>query len=313
MSKESQINNENVWKVSIKTPMVFIPSLEEVFYALYPDNYPSIAAFEIQGNQDFKMVEVYINKEPDDEHLKQNIKSMAEIFNISVPDISIEKLEDIDWISQSQKILKPIEAGHFYLFGSHDKDSVPSNRIPILMEAGQAFGTGSHETTNGCLLAIDYLSNKINPQQILDLGCGSGILAIAMTKQWEAHIIASDIDPVAIKTTSDNLKANNVTEITSGAPHNGVYPITSNGFEDNNLSSSGPYDLIVANILAEPLILLAKDIVKNLKPEGTLVLSGLLKVQEVNVLKAYQNEGMICIETFPINEWQTLLLRKEKK
>ena len=312
MHKESEKNNDNVWKVSIKSPIEFIPSLEEVFYALYPDNYPSIAAFEIKENPTQKLVEVYINEEPLEETLKNNIESMAKIFDLAAPEFSIEKLGDVDWIAQSQKILKPIEAGKFYLFGAHDQDTVPSDKIPILMEAGQAFGTGSHETTNGCLLAIDHLSDVITPKTVLDLGCGSGILAIAISKQWNARVIASDIDPVATETTSDNLNANDVVEVKTDDVANGVCPITSNGFEDSNLANGGPYDLVVANILAEPLIQLAKEIVENLNPDGTLVLSGLLKVQEVNVLKAYQNEGMECIETFPINEWQTLLLKKRK-
>ena len=175
------------------------------------------------------------------------LKKWPLIFNIVPPIINLERLENTDWVTESQKILKPIDAGHFYLYGNHDIESVPDHKLSILMEAGQAFGTGSHETTNGCLLAISDLYQKINPVNILDLGCGSGVLAIAMAKQWDSNIIASDIDPIATETAAENIALNNVT---------GIQAITCDGFENSALTENAPYDIIVANILAEPLRML---------------------------------------------------------
>ncbi|MDG1859001.1 MAG: 50S ribosomal protein L11 methyltransferase, partial [Emcibacteraceae bacterium] len=264
------------WKISIVSPIPFLPALEEVLQALHMNEYPTVASFEIPDNQSEYLMEGYFNQKPDSEKLTQDINRMADIFNIETLTFEVELLEDKDWVSESQKLLKPVNAGRFFLYGNHDVHEIPEDRISILMEAGQAFGTGSHETTNGCLLAIDELRDQLNPENILDLGCGSGVLAIAMAKIWNANIVASDIDPIATDTTVINIEANKVENISA---------ITSDGFEHKTLSSSAPYDLIVANILAKPLQMLAPEISNHLKKEGSLVLSGLLKIQEEAVLE----------------------------
>lgn len=291
----------NTWKVSIISPIPFLPALEEVLSALHMDECPSISSFEIPGNHTDHIVEGYFNQKPNSIKLTEDLNRMADIFNIEPLKFDIELLEDKDWVSESQKLLKPIDAGRFFLYGSHDHLEIPKNRVSILMEAGQAFGTGSHETTNGCLLAIDELAGNINPKQILDLGCGSGVLAIAMAKVWDATIVASDIDPISTETTIQNVKANDVINLTA---------VTSDGFENEILKSSAPYDLIVANILAKPLQILAPEIIGHLKEDGTLILSGLLKIQEEAVLEAYKAEGWDLEKRFPINEWHTLQLKK---
>lgn len=290
------------WKISTVLPIDFLPAAEEVVYAVSGDDYPSIAAFEIKGDNQNRLLEVYYQKNPDILELKRAIREMASIFNIDPPDISLEQLENQNWVAESQKILEPIDAGRFYLYGSHDVETIPNDRISILMEAGQAFGTGSHETTNGCLLAISDLLEKVTPDTALDLGCGSGVLAIAIAKQWNCMIIASDIDPIATQTTSENILANEVAGITA---------ITCDGFKNTALVMPAPYDLVVANILAKPLIALAPDIVTHLNDNAYLVLSGLLDEQKESVLEAYEKLGMEHSNSFPINEWQTLVLRKK--
>jgi ribosomal protein L11 methyltransferase len=290
------------WKVSIVSPIPFLPALEEVLNALHMDEYPTISSFEIPENHTDHIMEAYFNQEPNSEKLHIDVKNMADIFKIKSLEINIELLEDKDWVSESQKLLKPIDAGRFFLYGSHDEINIPVVRVPIFMEAGQAFGTGSHETTNGCLLAIDALADSISPKEILDLGCGSGVLAIAMAKVWDAHIIASDIDPISTDTTIENIIANNISS--------NLIAITSDGFEDVRLTERAPYDLIVANILAKPLQELAPAITNHLNDNGTLVLSGLLKIQEAAVLSAYEAMGWELEKRFPINEWHTLQLKK---
>ena len=302
MSKRRNEIDETIWKTSIISPVHFLPSLEETVYAVSGDIYPSITEFEIKDDKENRLMEIYYDHEPDIQALKNAVKEMASILNTAPPEIKLERLENTDWVAESQKILKPIDAGRFYLYGNHDIESVPDHKISILMEAGQAFGTGSHETTNGCLLAISDLYGKINPVNILDLGCGSGVLAIAMAKQWDSKIIASDIDPIATETASENIALNNVT---------GIQAITCDGFENSALTESAPYDMIVANILAEPLRMLAHDIISNLKEKGIIILSGLLKEQENSVLEVYEKENMELVDCFPINEWQTLVLRKK--
>jgi ribosomal protein L11 methyltransferase len=300
---------DSIWKITIISQPSFLPSLEEIMLASTPENYPSITAFEIEDNPDFKIVEVYFNVEPDINAIESSISEMAKIFNIEPPKCDMNRMEDKDWVTESQKLLKPIEAGCFYLYGSHDAQSIPPNKVSILMEAGQAFGTGSHETTNGCLLAINRLADEVSPEKILDMGCGSGILAIAMAKVWKSKIVASDIDPIATETTLENLKSNSINTIDINADESGVATIISDGFEDDAITKNGPFDLIVANILAEPLQELAPDIVKNLKKDGLLILSGLLKIQDVAVRNAYEKFNLSVCESYPINEWQTLVLK----
>ncbi len=301
MTRNDDSDDIITWKVSIISPLHFLPALEESIYGASGNYIPSITAFEIKDDLDNRLVEIYYDHEPDTDKLAEAISNMASIFNIGSPHLKLEQLDDINWVAQSQKILEPIDAGRFFLYGGHDFTSIPADKISIQMEAGQAFGTGNHETTKGCLLAISDLHQKINPATMLDLGCGSGVLAIAMAKQWPGKVVASDIDPIATNTAKDNIKLNDAGNILA---------ITCDGFENSILGESGPYDLIVANILAEPLRLLASDIVGNLSSGAFLVLSGLLKEQQDAVLEAYLRHEMELEGKFPINEWQTLVMRK---
>ncbi|MCC3861354.1 50S ribosomal protein L11 methyltransferase [Pseudemcibacter aquimaris] len=308
MTDNKELSNPKTWKISIISPIAFLPALEEILYATYDDEFPSLAAFEIKGDTDNKLMECYLNIEPDMSILQNNIENMASVMGISAPNADVELLEEKNWVAESQKMLKPITAGKFHLYGSHDADSIPEGKLAIQMEAGQAFGTGSHETTNGCLLAISDLCDELNPASILDLGCGSGVLAIAMAKYWDIQIIASDIDPVSVETAKDNIRMNNITALNEGENGSGILAVTSDGYEHDAIKSNAPYDITVANILAKPLQMLAPDITSHLKDTGTLVLSGLLQTQEDDVLGAYKKHGWILKKRYPINEWVTLVL-----
>lgn len=310
MNKQGQNDDNVTWKITITSPSILLPALEEILYALGDNNYPTISDFEIADENDMRLLEGYFTIEPDLSSLKSSIKSMADIFDISPPALKMEQLKDKDWVSISQKILKPIDAGRFYLYGNHDAATVPDNKIPILMEAGQAFGTGSHETTKGCLLAISEIYQMIGPKIALDLGCGSGVLAIAMAKLWPLKIIASDIDPIATMTAAENFSINKLRTNNPEDDSSGIATVTCDGFKNSALEKTGPYDLIVANILAEPLLQLAPDIVANLNESGIVILSGLLKIQQIPIIEVYEKLGMELLTSFPINEWQTLILRK---
>jgi len=311
MNKASQKDDDSTWKISLVSPIILLPALEEVLYAHGGDDFPTVSDFEIADDLETRRLEAYYNQCPDSGALKSAIEYMSEIFQLPAPAFTLEKLADENWVAHSQKILKPIDAGHFYLFGSHDQENIPENRIPILMEAGQAFGTGSHETTNGCLLALSDLQETINPKIGLDLGCGSGVLAIAMAKQWNFKVIASDIDPIATETAAENVTVNNVKAIHTNDDDQGIATVTCDGFENSVLEENGPYDIIVANILAAPLKIMAPDICTNLASDGILILSGLLNVQEEDVLNAYETEGWKLLKRYPINEWHSLVLKKK--
>lgn len=272
-----------VWKIETICLAQQVDGLEEIFAG--HDGFSGLSDFE-EGEK--RKVDAFFTEKPDAEKLRAEIGV----------DFTLELLKDQDWVSQSQKLLTPVEAGQFFVYGSHDSDKVPPDCIAICIEAGQAFGTGQHETTHGCLRALDELVGEISPENILDLGSGSGVLAIACAKLWPVSIIASDIDPIATDTAGQNTEINGVPFINT---------LTSDGFENIAVKS---FDLITANILAGPLRDMAEDIAAHLAPEGILILSGLLTTQEDGVLNAYLDQGLQLKKKYILGEWSTLVLEK---
>ena len=193
--------------------------------------------------------------------------------------ISVEPLPDQDWIKLSQEGLPPVRAGRFFVYGAHDAGQVPHGVIPMKIEAGLAFGTGHHETTALCLTVLSDLANRRAYREVLDLGCGTGLLAIGAAKLWKRPVLASDIDPIAIEVTNENARGNGVTPLVRG--------VVADGLVNPTLAAGAPYDLIIANILAGPLTRLAPQIVAAMAPGAMLVLSGLLHNQENMVLSFY--------------------------
>jgi ribosomal protein L11 methyltransferase len=213
-------------------------------------------------------VEALYTEEPD----------AALLSGIAGRDVTVEPLPDQDWIRLSQLGLPPVRAGRFFVYGAHDEGKVPDGVIPIRIEAGLAFGTGHHETTALCLSVLSKLAHRPF-RNVLDLGSGTGLLAIGAAKLWKNPLLASDIDPVAVGVTAENARANGVGPL--------VRAVTADGLVHPVLSANAPYDLVIANILAGPLTRLAPQIVKALKPGGMLVLSGLLHNQEAMILSFY--------------------------
>ncbi len=311
MTSHDHMTDMKTWKISITSLKEYVPTLEEVLYSLDFEHFPTVSSFEIIGNEDYWTVEGYFNNEPNSITLSSEIKRTAGIFGIEAPRAEIELLDNKNWVAESQILLKPIEAGSFFLYGQHDFNDIPEDKISIHIEAGEAFGTGGHETTAGCLLLLSKLSEHIKPSTILDLGSGSGVLAIAAAKLWNTKIIAADIDPIATKTAKANILQNNIPLIEDNkSQDNGIICLSSDGFENSILANHAPYDLIIANILAKPLQILAEGITDNLKEDAYLVLSGLLDVQEEAVLNAYKAHGWELFDRQIINEWHSLLLKK---
>lgn len=212
----------------------------------------------------------------------------------------ITQLPNEDWVSKSQAGLPPIEAGRFWLYGSHDKDMVPESAIhPIEINAGLAFGTGHHGTTKGCLLIFDQLlSDGFHPQRILDLGCGAGVLAIAAAKSLKREISATDIDPDAVHVTKENAAINNVDAY--------VKCYQADGLESPHLRGQ-KFDLIFANILAGPLMGLAADISEALAPRGKVILSGILDQQATRVSNKFIEKGLKVSQQPSLSGWTSLL------
>lgn len=256
----------------------------------------AVSAFE---NKDGEWVfEATCDGEPDVEAFN----SIAAQTLSGTVTFAIEKIDpDMDWIAKSLEGLPPVSAGGFFIHAGHNLDEIPQGVIPIHIEAAQAFGTGHHETTTGCLEAIYGVLKDKRPKKILDVGTGTGVLAIALAKRLRRTIIASDIDPIAVTTTIDNSKLNNVKKWIDAIQATGL---------DDEIIKKGPYGLIVANILAGPLADLAPDISAAAKSGASIILSGILNTQAETVIAAYEKNNIVLSRRILLKEWTTLVLEK---
>jgi ribosomal protein L11 methyltransferase len=245
---------------------------------------------------------------PDPADLVAHFAMIASELEIDPANFSFEIVEldeNRDWLAESYQALPPFTVGSFYIYGSHYDGEKPDDKIPLLIEAATAFGSGEHGTTSRCILAIEHVKNAgFNPRNILDMGCGSGILAIAAAKLWpNVPNFAADNDPECVVVTKRHMISNNVETI---------HAYQSEGYEEQSpVWKDAPYDFIIANILAGPLIEMAPEQSKALASGGYLILSGTLQEQGERVLNAYTPHGLKLIKEFPGDEWVTLLLQKD--
>jgi ribosomal protein L11 methyltransferase len=210
-----------------------------------------------------------------------------------------------DWLAESRKALPPVTAGRFYLRGSHVQGPTPRGKLALLIDAGAAFGTGRHETTKSCLIILDGLARAGRRfHRILDLGCGSGVLALAAARLWPGSVLGVDNDPAAVRVAWENLVLNGLADR--------IRVIRSDGFAAAGLRRASPFDLVTANILAGPLIRLAPALARNLAPGGRAILSGLMTDQVPEVLVAYRRQGLILESERHRDDWSALLLRKPR-
>ncbi|HEX8446427.1 MAG TPA: 50S ribosomal protein L11 methyltransferase [Sphingomonas sp.] len=224
-------------------------------------------------------------------------------------DYELDRVPDADWVTLSQAFLEPIVAGRFFVHTAAHADAVPAGVTAFHIEAGRAFGTGHHETTTGCLHMIDGLKTRGHRfRAIADIGTGTGLLAFAARACWpRAAVIASDIDPISIAVTAENAAMN---AIPVGTGSGAVALVTAPGLADPRLIARAPYDLLIANILAGPLIALAPALSAALQPGGSLILAGLLDVQADRVTAAYRRHGLRLAERIDTGDWPTLRLVK---
>jgi ribosomal protein L11 methyltransferase len=285
--------------------MSLAPPLWKVTIALAKADAPDVAALlqlTPPAPQAVLIDEDPFGKEASVEALYAQMPDGDTLSRITGRALHVALLPDQDWIKLSQEGLPPVRAGRFFVYGAHDAGSVPHGVIPIRIEAGLAFGTGHHETTTLCLTIMSALAKRRHFERVLDLGCGTGLLAIGAAKLWRNRVLASDIDPVAIEVARENAIANGEGPL--------VRTVVADGLENPALAAGAPYDLIVANILAGPLTRLAPSIATALARRGALILSGLLHWQENLVVSFYRPHGLILRERRRDGAWIALLLER---
>lgn len=266
-------------------------SLAEALERLSPAP-TGIGVLEIEDGAGLWEVGAYFDAPPD----PAGLALLAAIHGAA--DFAVSEVPETDWVAKVRRELRPVEAGRFFVHGSHDADKVPAGREALLIEASMAFGTGHHGTTQGCLLALDRLAQTgLRPARVLDLGCGTAVLAMAAARLWPARVVASDIDAVAVEVARANVVANGL--------DGRVICVEADGLDHPDIASVAPFDLIFANILKAPLIALAPALSAVLAPGGNVILSGILTEQADEVVAVYRGLGNDLSDRFDIGEWST--------
>lgn len=256
-----------------------------------------IGVFEVEDGSGLWEVGGYFTESPD----AAGLALLASMHGAR--DFTVSELPDVDWVAKVRRELAPVQAGRFFVYGSHDADKVPDGATGLLIEASMAFGTGHHGTTLGCLRALDRLAvGGFVGRSAVDIGCGTAVLAMAAARLWPDTVMASDIDKVAVDVARANIAANGL--------EGRVQCVEAAGFAHPDLAAAAPFDLVFANILKGPLVALAPDMARHVAPGGFAILSGILVPQTGDVAAAYTANGFIVHESEEIGDWATVCLQK---
>jgi ribosomal protein L11 methyltransferase len=275
-------------------------SIYSLIDAAFEDNGYPLSVFEIEDERELDEISVYVDGEEADAAKAR----LTQLVKAELPDLAIgqEEIPDIDWVAHTLEALRPVRAGRFLVHGAHDRDKVRAGDIGIEIEAGLAFGTGHHGTTSSCLELITGVVQREHPRNALDLGTGSAVLAIALARLARIPVLATDIDKVAVTVAADNVRLNKASAYVTTAH--------ATGFDSPVFARSGPFDLIVANILARPLMALAPQMARHLAPNGSLILSGILERQRNAVISAYVTQGFRHVKTLHREGWVGIHLKR---
>jgi len=275
---------------------------DRIFAALdaaFEDEGLPLAVLEVDEDRDIHEVSLYADGDVD--AVENRVKAILAGLALK-KQIEREQLPDVDWVARSLEGLKPVRAGRFFVHGAHDRDKRHSGDLAIEIEAGLAFGTGHHGTTAGCLEMLEKVVRRERPRNALDLGTGSAVLAIAVARLAHIPVLATDIDPVAVKVAAANARLNHVKAL--------VETVTAPGFHHPIFGKRAPFDLIVANILARPLMRLAPEMAKHIRLGGSIVLSGILDRQRDAVVSAYVGQSFRHVRTLHREGWVTIHLKR---
>lgn len=302
-----------LWHVTARVSVVAIDTMVELFEQfgfagvswIECDEAPASDVIDESGFpvSSVFLLDGYTPNKPEIDFLNGTIESLMQVMNLPIPLVSLNIVDNTDWLIACYQSMPARTIGEFYVYGSHITDERPECLHPVLVNAATAFGSGEHPTTTGCLTALSNLSNDIFNQKvsILDMGCGSGILSIAAKKKWQnSTVIAVDSDAESVRVAIQNAQ-NNTTEMTT---------IESMGFSNPAVAWYGPYHIVLANILAKPLCMLAPDFASHMYKDGIIILSGLLSRHAEDVTKTYLSNGFIAVETYNIDDWMTLVFKR---
>ena len=285
-----------LYRIEISVPLHALDAFED---ALSP--HVIAVSADADASADVWQLAGYCESLPDHDALKSALADMAAAFDIRAPEPRIDVFENTDWVTTNLLTFPPVTVGRFFVYGSHHTMPEPAGRIGIRIDAGQAFGTGAHGSTAGCLLAMDTVFQHTRPRNVLDLGCGSAILGIAAAKLIRCSVLATDIDPVAVRVARENADLNGVGPWVKTMVAKGVTAA---------MRQDGPFDMIIANILAGPLQSMAPHIASCMSPGGTLILSGLLARESRRLENRYRAVGCRLIKRSVRDGWATLTLRR---
>lgn len=285
-----------VWRIEVIASAATHPAFSQAI----EDRCDALAAFELTPGGPWRL-EGFTMDEPDMAHIEAQLADIATSLGLAPPPAVIERLPEIDWVTRTRRSFVPIRAGRFFVHGSHHEGGVPAGAVGIKLDASLAFGSGEHATTRGCLLALDRLARRGRARRMLDLGSGSGILAIAGAKTWHRSVLAADIDHDSVRLARENAHTNGVSK-------RNLHIRWSDGM--SRLGRGRRFDVVCANILARPLRRLSCLLSRAVAPGGTLVLSGLLISQGQDIVAAYREQGFALTQRITLDGWATLIFRR---
>jgi len=294
------VSTASCWQISLTATAGTFKAFELVLEPFCE----AVSCFPI-GDESIWQVTGFAREKPDKSVIESAVSILASSVSIPVPVVRISPVEERDWETESFANFPPIRVGRYYIYGSHETDDPPPGFISMCLNAGPAFGTGRHASTMGALWALDDLAKNHHVRRVhhvLDMGCGSGILAMAIAKTWHTKILASDIDPRAVSTCLENVRDNGLRAMIS--------PCCANGYHAPGIARRSGYDLIVSNILANPLCKMAGDLSRHLAPGGIAVLGGFLVQDWRRVAMAHREWGLTFVRRYEIDDWQTLVVTR---
>lgn len=289
----------NIWQISVSAPsqthaLAIAEALEDICF--------SSGAHQVVEHGEW-LVEAMHMGPPNRADLAARLAMLATAMGIDAPEAVCEPMPDRDWLAHVFDGFPPIRAGRFYVHGSHHEDPPPLGTVPIHVDAATAFGSGEHESTYGCLTALDWMGRRrMTPRRVLDMGCGTAILGMAAAKLWHVPCVAVDIDAESVRVAKYNARRNGVADLMRCG--------VSNGYRSPLVRDGAPYDLIFANIFARPLVSLAPALARHLAPGGICILAGMLQRQANLVEHAHRAQGLRRLRRMPFGEWMTLVLQK---